>query len=184
MNVPLLSDSVTRDAAKAAILAYKGHRSKFDKRDREIEAIYQQIAKGRTVISVNSAIVSAGLDADGNPKLAIARADCKSVRCSKRSQESIVYVDRGSQRWEIEVPLVKPLYGSSIAAVVPTIPPQYRPASKNLRGYWLLFEADWKSIPADPYLLKRIGKDAWVVLAAWDLTEVELSVLRAHRIRQ
>ncbi len=27
---------------------------------------------------------------------------------------------------------------------------------------------------------ERIGKDAWVVLAAWELTDVEMSVLRSH----
>ena len=37
-------------------------------------------------------------------------------------------------------------------------------------GYHLLWEADWTAIPRDPYLLKRIGRDAWVVLADPDDT--------------
>lgn len=63
---------------------------------------------------------------------------------------------------------------------MPRIPPQHRPAAKHLSGYHILFEADWRSIPADPYLLKKIGKDAWAVVAAWDLTEVELLVMRSN----
>lgn len=33
-------------------------------------------------------------------------------------------------------------------------------------------------MPKDPYLLRRIGKgDMWLVVAAWDLTEVERAAL-------
>ena len=32
--------------------------------------------------------------------------------------------------------------------------------------------------PRDPYLLRRIGKaDLWLVVASWELTEVEMAAL-------
>jgi len=57
------------------------------------------------------------------------------------------------------------------------MPPQFRPPAAELKNYHVLWEADWTAIPRDPMLLRRIGKDAWVVLAAWDLTDIEMNVL-------
>ena len=69
----------------------------------------------------------------------------------------------------------------NLRAIVPLVPPEVLPrANCDLSKRVILWEADWTAIPRDPYLLKRIGKDAWLVVAAWDLTDVEMSVLRAH----
>jgi len=36
-------------------------------------------------------------------------------------------------------------------------------------------------VPRDPYLLRRLGKgDLWLVVAAWDLTEVERAALQSR----
>lgn len=45
--------------------------------------------------------------------------------------------------------------------------------------YHILWEAEWAPIPPrDPMLLRRIGEaDLWVVVAHWDLTEVERAAL-------
>jgi hypothetical protein len=41
-----------------------------------------------------------------------------------------------------------------------------------------LWEAEWRRVaPRDPYLLRHVGGDIWVVLAAWDLTEVERAAM-------
>lgn len=185
MNVQSLG--VSQDAAWAALREYKLHRSVYDKRDWEIERIYRQIALGRTVISVHDAIRRGGTDPQGRPMLAVMRADQDRVRCEQSGDEIVfttVARNRASdRRFVINWPGRPPVRNMwwSAQALVPRIPPQHRPATKMLANYHILWEADWTAIPRDPYLLKRIGKDAWVVLAAWDLTEVELSVLRAHQ---
>lgn len=48
-----------------------------------------------------------------------------------------------------------------------------------MNKYHILWEAEWSPIPPrDPMLLRRIGKaDLWVVVAHWDLTEVERAAL-------
>ena len=49
--------------------------------------------------------------------------------------------------------------------------------------YFVLFEvAEWNEVPVakDPYLLKRINANAFVVLAEWDVSEVELAVMRGR----
>jgi hypothetical protein len=79
MTTPTMNDTITQDAALTALREYKLHRSAYDDRDWEIERIYRQISKGKTVISLQTAIVSAGLDGKLRPKLAIVRADCELV---------------------------------------------------------------------------------------------------------
>ncbi len=181
MNVASLG--VTSDQAFEALRQYKQHRDAYDKRDWEIERIYRAISKGKTVISVNQALISAGFDERNRPKLAIGRADDTECRCVV-DDNVVMFSPNGrfSQR-EFRIQWPGAVYksgGWGLTAKVPRIPPQHRPASNTLKNYHILWEADWQEIPRDPYLLKRIGKDAWIVLAAWDLTDVEVSVLRAH----
>jgi hypothetical protein len=185
MNVQPMS--TTAQAAWKALREYKAHRDVYDKRDWEIERIYRAIAKGKTVISVNDAIRRAGLDDFGRPKLAIMRADQSTCRCERCHSDRMIFGPTNRSRaadlrFVIPWPGKPPILNAYIDAVapLPRIPPQHRPTTGSLRNYHVLWEADWADIPRDPYLLKRIGKDAWVVLAAWDLTEVEMSVLRAH----
>jgi hypothetical protein len=185
MNVAPMN--VTQDAALEALKTYKAHRNVYDKRDWEIERIYRQIAKGHQVISVEDAIRKAGVDELGRPKLAIMRADQKEVICDTGYTDWVtfknVYGSRAAE-WCFRIPWRNrggPNRWQDSRALLPRIPPQFRPAHGDLSNYHLLWEADWTDIPRDPYLLKRLSKDAWVVLAAWDLTDVEVSVLRAQR---
>ena len=185
MNVAPLE--VTQDDAIVALKEYKAHRNAYDSRDWEIERIYRQIARGKTVISVNDAIVRGGIDELGRPKLAIMRADQEIVHCEARDRDKVIFKNEGrstAQDWYFEIPWKdRKVYPTAwtIAAKLPRIPPQHRPPAAELPKYHILWEADWTAIPRDPYLLKRIGKDAWVVLAARDLTNVEMNVLRAHQ---
>jgi hypothetical protein len=187
MNVQPIA--VEKLAAQAALKEYKAHRSVYDKRDWEIEKIYRQIARGRTVISVNDAIIRGGIDQLGRPRLAIMRADQTAVRCSAWRSDRVQFCCEGAGRssdLSFEIPWANRsvINNRDLRALLPRIPPQHRPAAGTLAKYHILWEADWTAIPRDPYLLKRIGKDAWVVLAAWDLTDVEMSVLWAHSVRQ
>jgi hypothetical protein len=63
-------------------------------------------------------------------------------------------------------------------AMVPMIPAHLKPR-RGLANYHILWEAEWERVPPrDPYLLRRIGKaDLWLVVAHWDLTEVERAAL-------
>jgi hypothetical protein len=182
MNVPSLN--IPQQDAAAALRSYKEHRACYDARDWEIERIYRAIAKGKTVISVIAALRSAGLDEQGRPRLAFGEAANPECYCCVDTNKITFSRSRRYERghvFSVEWPgaMYKP-GNYLLRAQTPRIPPQHRPDQKHLSEYHLLWEADWTEIPRDPYLLKRIGKDAWIVLAAWDLTEVEVSVLRAH----
>lgn len=178
---------VSQESALVALREYKKHRAVYDKRDWEIERIYRQISKGKTVISVNDAIRRGGVDDKGRPRLAIMAADQTACECYPWHSEKVIFTNTYRSRaaeWHFEIPWPsseRVVFMGRLGALLPRIPPQHRPPTTDLRKYHILWEADWTSIPRDPYLLKRIGKDAWVVLAAWDLTDVEVSVLRAHQ---
>lgn len=175
--------NVSKTDALKMLKEYREHRGSYDKLDWEIERIARQIAKGKTVISVASAIREAGLDEQGRPKLAICRADAPNgVHCSHWGQGVFHFTARSSTaRWIERIPILVPSKSVYVSSPLPRIPPQYRPAKRHLGRYWILWEANWTDVDPDPYLLRRIGKDAWVVVAAWDLTDLEVSVLRAHR---
>jgi hypothetical protein len=180
------SMNVSKVDALKLFKEYREHRARYDKIDLEIERVCRQIARGNAVISVVDAIRTAGLDEAGRPKLAIGRADAGAITCSN-SEALFTFKPSwrvSMARWSIPVRIATPHHWFSGRADIPRIPPQHRPDKKHLSKYWVLWEADWTEIPRDPYLLRRIGKDAWVVLAGWDLTDIEVSVLRAYRPTQ
>lgn len=164
---------------------YKTHVNYQTAADAEIAAIYKRIAQGKTVIRALESIRTAGLNAEGFPKLAICRADMPNCfwrpstnactfgerygRTKSRKTVRMDWPGLNSAKWEGE-------------AVVPLIPVHLRPR-RGMQNYHILWEAEWtKRYPVDPYLLRRFGGDAWLVVAAWDLTDVERAVM-ANRLR-
>src|ERR1051325_6725940 len=141
MEVAEMNAEVKQDEAWHALRQYKEHRNTHDARDWEIERIYRAIAKGRKVISVNAAIQNAGLDAQKRPLLAICRADFQWCVHSCNLNE-LVFGGRNGQ-WgrtyaEIKVPFPGAEWRSSHQAIVPRIPPQYRPEKSTLKNYNIL----------------------------------------------
>ena len=180
-----VSLSVDKDVARAAWRQYQKDRVYSKPEDWEIARIYQFIAQGRTVIRALASIVAAGLNADGYPKLAIARADASTVRFRAYSGSGLYSHNdewprqnsHPSRHIRVEWPGLDHRH-SWRCAVLPPIPLYLRP-KRALASYHVLWEAEWTPVPpGDPYLIKRIGQsDAWLVVGAWDLTEVEKAVL-------
>jgi hypothetical protein len=194
MAMPVVEVPVTRAQARELMHAYRAHRSAQTPEDRAIERAYREIASGRVLIRALESIKEAGLDELGRPKLAIIRADIKRVRLSISPHIDAEFCPmvsaRGSQRgmqWRIggHRPIVVPglrsreyMHGRP-EAVVPLIPVHLRPQTA-LDAYHILWEADWQAVPRDPMLLRRLGGDLWIVVAAWDLTEVERAVMASR----
>jgi hypothetical protein len=167
---------------------YQTHRAYQAPHDAEIAAIYKRIAQGKTVIRALESIKSAGVDEKGLPRLAIARAD--QALCYWHADGSTRSFS--GQRWGIwkhkslRSPTIRinwpdaPRQRDVCEAVVPIIPVHLRP-KRGLANYHILWEAEWtKRYPVDPYLLRRFGGDAWLVVAAWDLTDVERAVMSSR----
>lgn len=181
-----------KDHARDLWRAYRKHQHYSDPLDQEIAAIYKMIAQGRTVIRAIASIVQAGLYADGPykglPKLAICRADIPKVHLRRDSDGGAKFLTQPSWRRSnearsrsVSIPPGSWPAGNGFSraeALTPSIPLHLRP-KRGLENYHVLWEAEWKPVPpGDPLLLRRIGEsDAWLVAAAWDLTEVERAVL-------
>lgn len=185
MNV----EKIVVDRKKALELyrAYKTHQHYSEPIDHEIQRAYQLIAQGRMVIKALESIQNAGLNSDGWPKLALANALVKTCHC-ELSREGVAMFTKGG--WGADrdrkntfrvtglrraVPMKE--WRENAQAMVPLVPIHLRP-KRALGNYHILWEAEWKRVPpVDPMLLRRIGGDLWLVVAAWDLTEVERAAM-------
>lgn len=202
MNVEAATMTMPRAEAREAYRAYKAQLKspKATREDVLLYRAYRALVRGCKIIDVNRAIGAAGFNARGLPKLAICLAP--AVWCHYEiwtphghPMRQHVFSPRGGQ-WahnrrgrhdkqlfsgEVAVPVTAfataPVANPSARAHVPLIPPQHRPTDK-LEHYHVLWEANWEDVPVDPLLLKHIDGPFYVVLAAWDLTLVEQSVLR------
>ncbi len=175
------TETIKVDQHEAAKLyrTYMEHRGVFTKEDQEIARIYRQIARSNKVIRAYESIRNAGFDTEGRPLLAIARADVRQCRFDQYDGYAL-YRDANRQYLKSSTLRVTwkglPFMSRGLQALVPLIPVYLRPR-KNLADYHILWEADWTAVPVDPMLLRKIGGDAWLVVAAWDLTEAERAVL-------
>jgi hypothetical protein len=181
--------------ARKAFLEYRrAVRARHNSEDEAIMRGYKALALGRQIINIRDALIASGFDEERRPRLAITRADAQ--RCLVRSESDgdvTFYADvtgawnarpktdtrrfRGLTTWPADqrFPVVQ------AQAIVPNVPPQYRPAHA-LAGYDVLWEAEWRNIaPRDPALLKHLGGDLYVVVAMWDLTPLEQAVIGGTR---
>ncbi len=148
--------------------------------DKILMTAYQALCKGKRVINVEAAIVGAGFNLQDLPRLAVARADWVHVTYDRRDrrffESRLGAWDRRAKKITVRgLPYVDSRRDRE--AMVPSIPPRFRPKG-SLRNYYILFDAVWKrSPPVDPILLQPIAWPMCAVLAVWDLTPLERSVL-------
>jgi hypothetical protein len=192
--------TVTRAEAETLYRKYREHVAYSDPIDWEIQRTYDLLRSGKVIIRAIESIKKAGLDREFLPKLALAPATAKecfltryrngSMRMSpydrwSRSENKNISFIENTFEFPTEVFPVRNWGGrahydnwTDHKALVPIVPIFLRP-KRGLQNYSILWEAEWRrEPPRDPYLLRRIGKaDLWLVVAVWDLTEVERAAL-------
>lgn len=151
-----------------------------DKTYKELKEAFYHAKNGRKLIDVAEVMKNAGCDENGRPNLAIIRADAEecyfeAYRDGRGRFQMTRWWKRGQTIELKEGTFTKSV--DRIKAVVPTIPPRFRPKG-SLYRYYILWEADWEDIPVDPILLKRVSKCLFVVLATWNLTKIERTALK------
>jgi hypothetical protein len=198
MNTELIK--MARSEANALYRKYKEHQAYSDPIDWEVQRTYDLLRKGKVIIRAIESIKQAGLTRDFLPKLAIAPATAKQCNLARyndgqfvmsphsfwaRSKKNVLAFRQNTFKFPAEsFPLSQfgnPPHRTSRSdhvAIVPPIPVHLRPR-RGLQNYHVLWEAEWEPVPPrDPYLLRRIGKaDLWLVVAHWELTEVERAAL-------
>ena len=164
----------------------------------DLQKVYNQVKGGRKVIDILKVIQKGGVHENCHPKLAIAKATNKKVICHYNKNGDVKYLNTDHWRapFKEDVVLIGclpaipeqklPLWNNSkfresrftLEAPVPICPPKLLPA-KLTNDYYILWEVDvWKMVPpTDPYLLRRITKNMFVVVAGWDLTEIEKAAM-------
>lgn len=176
---------------------------------RELQRAYGHMKHGGKIIDIFQVLKATGLDEDGNPKIAICRADAKKCYLSKQGNGSAIFSHISPDRWgrqqarkthkEIQTPEgtyvwrnkegspAKSRYeikDSEVSTIAPIIPPQIliESVKYNLKNYHILWEVeDWNvEPPRDPLLLKMITPNLFAILATWELTELERAIIKAH----
>lgn len=92
-----------------------------------------------------------------------------------RTKDDITMADKTTRKaenkWQIQTPNIK--------TKVPIIPGSLVPEG-SLTGFYILWEVEkWEDLPKqdDPILLKRITENLFVILSAWDVTDLEQSII-------
>jgi hypothetical protein len=167
---------------------------------KELKDSYRQLSKGHGIIDVFKAFRTAGLNQDGEPRLALFPADEET--CHFRKCDNGRGYFGWPNRWRLkpvlsfadhffldEWPKEKNSWGGTsirrdaISCKVPIVPAHLLPKAA-LNNFHILWEVEkWnEEPPRDPLLLRRLSVNIFAVVAKWDLTELERAVI-AGRIR-
>lgn len=173
-----------------------------DKFLHDMKNVYNQVKQGRKLIDVIKVMRRGGLTMDGLPRLAICSADKKYVYCRYYNSGRVIFAGREMDWWDSTVYKNDVLFDQvfpelpdglksdssrnyiTLQCPVPVVPAGIRPKGK-LDKYHILWEVDkWvkKVPPKDPYLLRRITGNIFVVLSGWELTELERSVMAGRLV--
>lgn len=203
--------TMPRAEAREKFLEYRrAVRSRHQQEDDAIMRGYRALSQGHALIDLPTVLKRGGLDHRHVPRLAICRADKPMVygRWLWSNRAGNVHLHnqfrfsfgvespwwRATTNYMTFTDLFPPLRRESNApaltswqAIVPSIPPALRPKAA-LSNYHILWEAEWSEVktppnaPYDPYLIRRLGGSLWVVLAQWDLTELERAVIAERSV--
>lgn len=174
----------------------------------DLKKTYHHLSKDHKVLDIFEVFKNAGVDERGEPKLGIAPASAKEIIFKKGSMGSGTFTatDRWSRAYKSDVYLPTNTFPTfpeehngairryrldtgtvpraDIESLVPVIPAHILPEG-DLKNYYILFEVkEWYEpkkasySKGGPYLLKRINNNAFAVLAEWDVTDLEVAVLR------
>jgi hypothetical protein len=213
MNIPMIS--MDREGARQRLRAL---RTQLHRRsEAEYEALrvsYEQLVEGRPVLALAQVLAAGGIDADGRPRLAIARADRRQVHVRRFGNGSVEFSTRPWQRngwggeiereWlgmliRVDVPDLPAIpagvperwrerRGFALVPLVPSEVVNLVGGTTNLRHFYTLFEVEaWADArlraqpDRDPFLLRDLGFGMYGVIAQWDLTELERTVMGLFR---
>lgn len=149
---------------------------------KDLAKVYQQTRNGKSVIDIVDVFKRGGFHPNGHPKLAIAPANSKVGNCLMWNSTMEFKGDSYNKKTEVSIDLIpQDRRWIQLKAPVPMIPPRLLPP-KISEDHYILWEVDkWEMVPpVDPWLLERITKTMFVVLAAWDLTPLERACMAAR----
>lgn len=192
--------------ARKKFLEYRAAcRERQTDEDAAIMAGYKALSQGRKILHIGEVLQEAGVNLHGQPRLAIVRADATNVhfqsyqwRTGRKETTGGITIgghvfassrdafeDKRLSTHRVVIPRESyPAMERSIKceAVVPMIPPKFRPKG-DLGNYYVLWDVKWeRKAPLDPLLLKPISPMMYAIVAMWDLTPLERAIMAGGRI--
>ncbi len=163
--------------------------------DQRVVTALTAIEEGRALIDLNVVLNKGGTSQNTGydsklPALAVAPAFAKevSIRVWHDGEMRLRAKTRvGRRGWQLTrqgsaVWARSTAISYSAVATVPTMPPEVRSVAK--KDHLVLWEATWRKLgtqeqrpPIDPALLEHVSGDLYVVLAAWELSPLEVAAL-------
>jgi len=153
---------------------------------RDFQAVYGHLRHGKKIIDLFESMKNTGLNEDGDPRLAICRADAKQCYCQKHAEGSALFSMESNHLSYYTNP--RKTYNDLL------LPPgtfqwhkqdekqgmgRWKVLLKNLHIIWEVEE--WKPIPPkDPILVKQLTPNLFGVLATWNLTKLERAIIRGR----
>lgn len=72
----------------------------------------------------------------------------------------------------------------NLEAAVPPVPRSIAPVFPwTRRKCYVLFDANWKTLPIDPYLLEKVSQDQFRIVGHWDISERERELMAMMGLR-
>lgn len=186
----IMPRKVAREKWKEYIEASKVHGDKYLK---ELKGLYYHLKEDRKVIDIFEAFKFTGLNEKNEPRLAIAKADCKIVTFIKGNNKRGYFNGNFSKdniwlpenTFNLEFPKVENnrwnFVNERIRTKVPIVPANKFPKKGKLSDYYILWEVDyWENIPKDPFLLKKISNNLFVIISSWNLTKLERALINGR----
>lgn len=168
----------------------------------------KELGKGHAILDIDDVISNAPIDSKERPRLAICRADLKQVRFTwEVNSITGIFTGqvegsfwRSAKDIRLEVNMSRQHHYTAVRnwdraaglqpdtlngySLVPLVPPTVEVKNK-LDSYHILWEVEnWSDTEIgakpnrDPYLLKRLNTTLFAVIAEWDLTELEMLVMK------
>ncbi len=171
---------------------------------RDLMAVYGHLKHGGKIVDIYKAFHKAGLDEDGHPKLGISSFDSKWCYLYKKKNGGAIFSNENKDSWTVyavkgigDTQLPADTYewgekfseGTRFKCVAPVVPFRVISiASVKLtpQHYHVIFEPEvWSKSkvptpPGDPILGKMLTPNIFGVIATWDLTELERSIIRGR----
>jgi hypothetical protein len=202
-QLSLARDIVEKELSALKALYQRDAKNRKSLVFQDLKKTYGHMKHGKAVIDLYVSMKTAGLNKDGDPKLAIVRADSVFCYCLKEQKGKAIFKSVDSWKCpkdqQITVPeetfswplaprtfqnqTYQEIKNPKLKTVVPLIPPSIliQSVKHQIHNYHILWEVEsWKNIPKDPILLKQLSPSLYGVLATWDLTEVERAILKGR----
>jgi len=167
----------------------------------EMRRAYYYLKKGNKVLDFFETVKATGLNADGDPKLAIVAIDASKCHFQKTnpgggtySRPSNGWRDRGFQSgfnaihlpantfvdWPYRDTVNKwDMLRKDIESPTPIIPPKYQNKGEHLIVMWEV--EHWQPVgEKGPRLLRRISRNLFVIYGHWNTTKLERAIIRGR----